>query len=331
MKVVSKSKFTLKDKLFAHLETWRLYTVVWCGLVSLAGSCIACGGFPPLIISVLALFIPMMGWTAALYLSDFLDKKLDAIQKPHRPIPSGRIKPYEALVIGAIFAMTGFFLSFFLNYKNIILVFVVAGLVFSYTKISKSHGLTGNINRGIVTVAAYLFGVFSINKPIESLPIYIWLLALVFLFHDTNSNLVGAIRDMEGDKKGGYITIPVKYGIKISVSISLVLTIIWFSLALYLPYYYKFLKIGFYLMMVLDILILVLLYIYLFRSIKKYSREKALKFHEFFIIERITLASAFIFGVAEVYIAVIIFVCAILVTGTSQYLLRKRYEFMEKK
>ena len=96
MKVETKKKFSLKDRLFAHLEAWRLYTVVWCGLVSLAGSCIAYGNFPPLRISLLALIIPMMGWTAALYLSDFLDRKLDLIQKPHRPIPSGRIKPYEA-------------------------------------------------------------------------------------------------------------------------------------------------------------------------------------------------------------------------------------------
>ncbi len=331
MKTGSKSKFTLKEKLFAHLETWRLYTVVWCGLVSLAGSCIAYGSFPPIKISILALFIPMMGWTAALYLSDFLDKKLDSIQKPQRPIPSGRIKPYEALAIGAIFAISGFFLSFLLTYKNIILVFVVAGLVFSYTKLSKSRGLMGNINRGIVTVAAYLFGVFSIDKSIGSIPIYIWLLSLVFLFHDTNSNLVGAIRDMEGDKKGGYITIPVKYGIKISVFISLILTIFWLSLTLYLQYNYKFLKIEFYLMMVLDILILISLYIYLFRAIKNYSRKKALRFHEFFVIERITLASAFIFGIINVYIAAIIFVSAIIITGLSQYFLRKRYEFIEKK
>ena len=52
-----------------------------------------------------------MGWTAGLYLSDFLDRNIDLIQKPHRPIPSGRIKPSEALVIGGIFAITGLILS----------------------------------------------------------------------------------------------------------------------------------------------------------------------------------------------------------------------------
>lgn len=326
-----KSKFTIKNKLFAHLETWRLYTVIWCGLVSLAGSCIASNGLPQTKTALLALFIPMMGWTAGLYLADFLDRRLDAIQKPHRPIPSGRIKPKEALAIGAVFAIIGLILSFLLGINNIILVFVVALLVLGYAKISKSHGIMGNLNRGIVTVAAYFFGVFSIGQSIQEIPIYIWLLAIVFLFHDTNSNLVGAIRDMEGDEKGGYKTIPVKYGIKKSILISLLLTSIWLSLALFLPFYYKFVGIEFYYIMIIDILILIALYVYLCRSIKLFSRKKALKFHEFFVIERITLASAFIFGVIDLYIASAIFIVALLVTATSQYLLRKRYEFKEIK
>ena len=324
-----KSKVTIKDKLFAHLETWRLYTVIWCGLVSLAGACITYGSFPPLKTAILVTIIPMMGWTAGLYLSDYLDRKLDAIQKPHRPIPSGRIKPVEALAIGAIFAITGFILSFLLGYYNVILVFVVAGLVFSYAKISKSRGMAGNLNRGIVTFAAYFFGVFSINQPISSIPFYIWVLGIVFLFHDTNSNLVGAIRDMEGDKKGGYKTIPVRYGIKKSILISMILTFIWLSLSLYLPYYYKFLKIEFYYIMILDILILIALYVYLFKSIKTYTRRKALRFHEFFVVERITLASAFIFGIANIYIAIIVYLIALIITVTSQILLRKKYEFEE--
>jgi 4-hydroxybenzoate polyprenyltransferase/geranylgeranylglycerol-phosphate geranylgeranyltransferase len=320
----------IKEKLFAHLETWRLYTVIWCGLISLAGSCINYGGLPPMSVALLAIFIPMIGWTAGLYLSDFLDRRLDAIQKPHRPIPSGRIKPVEALTIGAIFAFTGFFLSFLLSYYNVILVFIVAALVFFYAKITKSRGLAGNVNRGLVAVTAYFFGVFSTRQPIGSIPIYVWLLSTVFLFHDTNSNLVGAIRDMEGDKKGGYMTVPVKYGLKKSIFISLLFTIIWLSILFYVTIRFNFLKNDFYLFMILDIFILISLYIYLLRSVNNYDRRKALKFHEFFVIERITLASALIIGITSYYIGITIFFITIVITILSQHLLRKRYEFLEK-
>ena len=314
----------LKIKLTAYIESIRPYTIIWCGLVSLAGSCIAFKTFPSLNIAILVTIIPMMGWAAGLLLSDFLDRKLDEIEKPHRPIPSGKIKPKEAIIIGAIFAFTGLFLSFLLTINNIILVFIVALLVYGYARISKSHGIMGNLNRGFVTVAAFIFGVFSFEQPVYEIPIYIWLLCFVFLIHDTNSNLVGAIRDMEGDKKGGYLTIPVKYGLKKSILISFVLTILWLSITIFTAYYYQFLKIEFFYVM-----IIFSLYIYLINSVKNYSRKKALKFHEFFVMERIVLASAFIFGIANVSTAASILIVAILITGVTQYFLRKRYEFEE--
>jgi geranylgeranylglycerol-phosphate geranylgeranyltransferase len=318
---------SITDKLYAHLETWRPYTIIWCGLVSLAGACIGYQAFPPFFIALLATFIPMMGWAAGLYLSDYLDRDLDAIEKPHRPIPSGRIHPKEALVIGAILAFSGLFLSYILSIWNFILVFIVAFLVFSYAKISKSRGIVGNINRGLITVAAYIFGISTTGNAPQSFPLYVWLLSLVFLLHDTNSNLVGAIRDMKGDKAGGYLTIPVRYGLKISIALSLLLTGGWLFLALFLPFYYQFLSQRFYGLMILDIAVLIAFYLYLFRSVKDYTREKALHFHEFFVIERVILASAFILGIANLVLGITIFLLALAVTAYSQFSLRKQYEF----
>jgi len=317
----------LKTKLFAHIETMRPYTVMWCGLVGLVGICVTTGGFPSILKALLVLFIPMMGWIAGLYLSDYLDRDLDIIQKTQRPIPSGRIHPNEAIIVGAIFVFIGFFLTFLLTLYNIILVFVVAVLVFFYTYISKSRGLSGNLNRGLVTVVAYFFGVLATGAPLSTLPPYIWLLSIVFLAHDTNSNLVGAIRDIEGDKIGGYRTFPVVYGIKKSVYLSVALTLIWLPLSIFLPWYYQFLSIYFYVVIGVDIVILLLMYGYLFRSLHSYSREKGLRFHEFFVIERITLASAFLFGLLPLSTALVIYVVALVITSGSQYLLRKRYEF----
>jgi 4-hydroxybenzoate polyprenyltransferase/geranylgeranylglycerol-phosphate geranylgeranyltransferase len=269
----------------------------------------------------------MMGWAAGLYLSDFLDRKLDAIEKPHRPIPSGRIRPDEGLAIGGILAISGGVLSFYISLNSFLLVFVVAILVYSYANLMKSRGIFGNINRGLVTVTAYLFGVFSTGQSISDYPLYIFLLAFVFLIHDTNSNLVGAIRDIKGDEEGGYITIPVKYGLKNSIFISLFLTILWEGLLLFLPFYFSFLSLQFYLIMLIDIGIIICLYYYLFQSIQSYSREKALHFHEFFVIERVILASALIFGIVDYILGSIICILALIITSVSQRILRKRYEF----
>ena len=326
----SQSRISMKEKLFAHVEMMRPYTVIWCGLVSLAGACLTFGDIPSLRVSLLTFFIPIFGWIAGLYLSDYLDRALDAIQKPHRPIPSGRISPNEALVVGALFASSGFALSFLLTVNNILLVFVVAALVFFYAKLSKSRGLLGNLNRGIVAVISYLFGIFAVDKPFAAIPLSIWFLSLLFLIHDTNSNLVGAIRDMEGDKKGGYQTFPVKYGIKRSVILSLVLSILYLTLLFFVTLLHDLLSypLRFYSLFLLAICFLLLMYVILVRSLDALDRKKALLAHEFFVVERITLASALIVGmVASYLISYALFLACISVTLMTQFLIRKRYEF----
>lgn len=316
-----------REKLVAIIETTRPYTLLWCGLVSLSGACIINGSFPDFSISLLATLIPIMGWIAGLFISDFFDRKLDQIQKNHRPIPSGRIKSFEILLIGFIFALIGLFLSYMLGLNNLIISIFAAFLVLSYTKFTKSRGMIGNINRGLITGAAFFFGVFSINDSIMNIPVYIWLISLVFIIHDINSNLIGTIRDIEGDKKGGYLTFPVKYGVKKSIFVALILTIIWLSLAYFIPYLYGFLNDIYYVFLGIVFLIVVIIYLCCFKSFDNISRKKALRAHEFFVIERITLASAFIFGVSNIFDGLTIYIVAVSITIILQYFFRLRYEF----
>ncbi len=322
-----KNATSVNSKLFAILETTRPYTLLWCGLVSLTGACIAYGAFPSFDIAILATFIPIMGWIAGLSLSDFFDRKLDRIQKNHRPIPSGRIKSYEILIMGAFFAILGLYLSTILGLDNILISLIAAFLVLFYAKFSKSRGMLGNINRGLITGSAFFFGVFSVIDSIISIPIYIFIISLVFIIHDINSNLIGAIRDVEGDKIGGYFTFPVKYGIKYSIYVAIIMTFIWIILAFFVPYIYGFLNDVYYLLLALVVVIIVVLYLCCFRSLDSVDRKKALKAHEFFVVERITLASAFIFGVSDLFDAFIIYLAAVSITVVLQFFLRNRYEF----
>ncbi|MCX6665672.1 MAG: UbiA family prenyltransferase [Euryarchaeota archaeon] len=327
----------LKQKIFAHIETMRLYTVIWCGLVSLVGASLAYGNNLSFTIDqeirlFLSFLIPILGWIAALYLSDFLDRKLDAIQKPHRPIPSGRIKPKEALGVGGIYVIVGFLLCFLLSPWNVLLVFVVAALVFAYSKISKSRGIFGNINRGIVIIAAYVFGVFATGISPESIPLSIWLLSIVFLIHDITSNLVGTIRDREGDQKGGYNTIPVKYGVKTSFTIAACLSSLCILLIIGFIVFSPLIRYldRFIIVFACAVLILCIMYLRMFTA-REIDRVRALQAHEFFVAERVTLASAFLFGViSSWWIAALIFTVSLGLALSTQRLLRKRYEFVRE-
>ncbi|HWR27740.1 MAG TPA: UbiA family prenyltransferase [Candidatus Thermoplasmatota archaeon] len=316
------------QKLFAHLETMRPYTLLWCGLVSLLGASLRYGDIPPIQISLLVFFIPILGWIAGLYLADYYDKGLDAIQKPHRPIPSGRIVPREALIVGASYAILGLGLTLFLPLINILLIFIAGALVLCYAKYTKAKGLLGNFNRGAMTVITFLFGVFSIDMT-TAIPLSLWLLSLVFFFHDTNSNIIGAIRDIHGDKTGGYATTPVKYGIRLTLRISVLLSIVYLLLTAGIISFYPLILYPTYLLMlfVIGILILCVMYMILFTSVNTLTQKQSLYAHELFVAERIIFSSAFIVGIASSHmLSFTLCIVSLVTTLLSQHLLRERYE-----
>jgi geranylgeranylglycerol-phosphate geranylgeranyltransferase len=317
-----------KTKLFAHFETMRPYTLFWCGLVSLAGASLTYGDLPPVRDTLLVFFIPILGWIAGLYLADYFDRTLDRIQKPQRPIPSGRISPREALFVSAVYAVIGLTLTFFLPVRNLILVFIVGSLVFFYAKFTKAQGLLGNCNRGAMTLVTFLFGVSSIES-LSSIPLSLWVLSLAFFFHDTNSNIIGAIRDITGDKTGGYSTTPVKYGIHITLIISVILSIIYIVITIGIFSFSRVISYSTYflLLLIIGILILILMYLILFSAGTKLTQKQSLHAHELFVAERIIFASAFLVG--AINLASLSFSLCILclsLTLVSQYLLRERYE-----
>jgi 4-hydroxybenzoate polyprenyltransferase/geranylgeranylglycerol-phosphate geranylgeranyltransferase len=64
--------------------------------------------------------------------------------------------------------------------------------------------------RGAVTAAGFLVGeMMAIPLP----PVKLLPFAFVFWAHDAASNLVGTLRDVSGDRAGGYATFAVRRGI----------------------------------------------------------------------------------------------------------------------
>ncbi|MEV6315552.1 UbiA family prenyltransferase [Streptomyces sp. NPDC051776] len=194
----------------AHLRTWRPYTIWYPGLVGLAGATLAAG--PHTHARLLAAwFVPTAIWTAAHYLGDYLDRDLDAISKPQRPIPSGRMRPTTALACGAFLAAAAWIAALAVNWRTILLLAVGVGGALAYNGLFKARGIWGNLVRGALTGAAFAFGTMMAvpYPPAELLPFVV-----VFWSHDAASNLVGTLRDVAGDREGGYATFAVRRGLR---------------------------------------------------------------------------------------------------------------------
>lgn len=313
-----------RARLAAHLETWRPYTSCYVGLVGLAGACQA-GPHPGAGRLAAAWAIPTMGWLAGLYGGDYFDRELDALSKPQRPIPSGRLGARTALGCMAGLIAVGAALTAALNWHALALVACAAGVGISYSRYFKAKGLAGNLARGSITGFALLFGDMVAGGRIGLVAVG---LAAVVAVHDSGSNLVGTLRDIEGDRAGGYITYPVRHGAPAAVSVVGALTAAWTALALAVI---SLSDRGWQAVPAAALAVTLCLSgsvaARLYRRRASITRSSALRMHEILCIERILLASSLAAWGGYTLPVLAIGAGSLVVTWLSQLRLRSRHEF----
>ncbi|WP_314174669.1 UbiA family prenyltransferase [Streptomyces winkii] len=203
----------------AHIETWRPYTLAYPGLVGLTGAALSSGdaapdGAPGTGGLLVAWGAPTLGWVSGHYLGDWFDRELDAISKPQRPLPSGRLSPRAALLCGVGCAGAAAVAAASVNWRTVLLVAVAMLGIVAYSRLLKGRGLTGNAVRGALTATTVVFGAMTVTE-LPSWQVVVF--AGVFWAQDTASNLVGTLRDVEGDRRGGCETVPVRRGVRAAV------------------------------------------------------------------------------------------------------------------
>ncbi len=154
-------------------------------------------------------------------INDFFDVDIDKINRPRRPLASGRLSPRQAKVFYAVVTAIGLAASIFINVPTFIIAVVAAGMVFLYSYRLKRTIFYGNLTVAVVTGLAFVYGGTAVGDLRDVYP------AALFAFL---TNLIREIikdaEDVEGDSKIGVKTIATKYGTAVSSRISIVLTAI---------------------------------------------------------------------------------------------------------
>ncbi|MBX6765010.1 MAG: UbiA family prenyltransferase [Rubrobacteraceae bacterium] len=315
----------LRTKLLAHLEMMRPYTMFHAGMLGFASALFLSGGEASWWRVALCFIVPTLGWIAGLYAGDYYDRDLDAIAKPHRPVPSGRVSPREAFSFMVFYILLGYALALVLSPVSFAIAVVTTVSGIAYSKTFKKMAILGNFDRGLLAALTVLFS----GAAVGALSGTGWGVAALlglFFFHDSSSNLVGAIRDLEGDRRAGYRTVPVVYGVAGSVWISAALALVWLVIALLLFSYYHHSSVALGLFAV-SFCIACAVFVLLLLNRHRLTRPQALAAHKAMVIERVILSGAIaaVHGPAPVVIGVLVFVIA--ATELSQIALRNRYEF----
>jgi len=200
-------------------------------------------------------------------INDFCDYRIDVINKPLRPIPSGCIQRQHALVFSLILLLIGLLLGVLTgSMYAIIIVFIVSITLFFYAIWLKKTPLIGNIVIGILTGVTFVAGGVTVRSIKET----IVPATFAFLF-TTAREIIKDIEDIEGDVAQGAGTIAVRWGEHVAVVIAsaFMLTLIFFSLIPYLLGIYSWLYL---IVVVVGVdLVLVFLLVQLWRDVSKES------------------------------------------------------------
>ena len=144
-------------------------------------------------------------------LNDYYDINIDRVNKPNRPLPSGRIQlkaaVYSAIICFSVAILIAFLISPISGIIGSINVFILIW----YAKTLKRTVLLGNLSIAYLTGSTFLFGAsfFGTDGIIIMLP-----LALLSFLATAAREIVKDIEDIKGDAQDGAMTFPIKYGEK---------------------------------------------------------------------------------------------------------------------
>lgn len=157
---------------------------------------------------VLMVFLATGGGNA---LNDFYDMDIDKINRPERPIPSGKIKPKNAYIFSYFCFVTALSIGFAINiFSGIIGLFNVVVMIL-YAQKLKTTTLLGNLSVAYLVGSIFLFGGSFFG--LEGIKIMLPLFFLSF-FATASREIVKDIEDIKGDAAKGAKTFPIVYGKK---------------------------------------------------------------------------------------------------------------------
>ncbi len=178
--------------------------------VSIFVSCILAGGTQSqMLLMIFASFGGALIGSGGMVINDILDIEIDRINKPERPLPSGKVARYDALMFYAILTGFGLIMSAYTTRAAFIIAFFAVPTIVLYSKVFKGTPLLGNITVGALTGLAFIFGGATVGNIRQSL-----LPALFAFLINVGREIVKDMEDVEGDSKNNATTFPVKYGMK---------------------------------------------------------------------------------------------------------------------
>jgi geranylgeranylglycerol-phosphate geranylgeranyltransferase len=144
-------------------------------------------------------------------INDYYDRKIDAINEPNRPIPSGLVKAREALAFMAALIVVGFVFAILVS--PLCFGVAAASLIITgaYLTVGKRSGLPGNFLVSACVAIPFIYGSVTV---IGTVGLNVVFFASMAFLSNTGREITKGIVDVKGDNAEGVKTLAVRYGEK---------------------------------------------------------------------------------------------------------------------
>ncbi len=170
---------------------------------------------------------------AANAINDYFDIAIDRVNKPQRPLPSGKVTPSGAMAWSLFLFAVGIAVSFLIGRAAAVIAVTASVFLFLYSWQFKRLPLVGNFTVSFISALAFVYGGVSVGRFTASLIPG----AFAFLFH-FGREILKDIEDISGDQADHARTFPICCGVNAA---RILITAIFFLLILatIFPYFLK--------------------------------------------------------------------------------------------
>jgi geranylgeranylglycerol-phosphate geranylgeranyltransferase len=254
---------SVEEKIIGLIKLIRPLNGFMMGFAAIIGAFMVMGSFFDFTMMITIFLTGFMLNSASMIVNDYIDRPIDMINRPNRPLVKGIVKPDEAIIMTVLCIAIGIMSAAFLGILPLIVAIIALIVSLVYNIWGKRMGFIGNLMVAFDTAIPFIFGgtaawILSgfINKyqfyPNMSGIIYsynkVWvtpiLLAILAFLSNVGREIVKGISDISGDRVMNIKTIAITHGIKTAsrAATSFVLSAVALSP---LPYVFGLLNISY--------------------------------------------------------------------------------------
>lgn len=202
------------------------------GICVVAGELLALGHMPEIDIALLGFLTGFFISGFAMVSNDFFDLEVDRVNRPERPLPSGRVTVSELAAVSTVLSLCGFVAAMLLG--PLLLLMAVASWVVAllYNWRYKVSGLPGNLLVSYSVAGTFIFGGFAAGRPFDGV---VWVFGAIAFTFDLGEEIANGVMDMEGDAMRSVRSLARTRGREFAMRLSATLFAVVIALS-FLPY-----------------------------------------------------------------------------------------------